>query len=392
MSSKQLPEQVLRALSPELLRRYLESQDWFPTADLPRAEVWAKDLDDGRMEVLLPKDSRLTDFVRQLRHLFDTVALVEEREPSDILRDVGSAQTDVHYVRLLPEGLASGTIWLAEGSRAIASLRDLFVSAVYRATTWMEGQQPRPVEPGRKPNQVYDFLSRRVLLGPAQAGSYVLSAEVPLSAGTPEQIPLDAQGRHGGIPLSRRVSMAFYDSAAAAHTAAEHAALSRGDLSAFEEQAGSGLSANVCESLAELASQGRVPFELRTAWANNLPTERPAGRLQFAPELVTQLQLGAEFLRDRFGRQGISLRGIVTKMERTPTTGPGSVIVLGRPDDEPTSRAMRVHVELAAPDYERAGRAHLDGQEVVVQGDLERVGNRWQLVRVRRCTVEEIRD
>lgn len=86
------------------------------------------------------------------------------------------------------------------------------------------------------------------------------------------------------------------------------------------------------------------------------------------------------------------MRGFVTKMERVPTAGPGSVILLGRPEDQPTSRAMRVHVELTAPDYNRVGRAHLDGQEVLVQGDLERSGNRWTLVRVQSCTVEEIRD
>ncbi|MET7269684.1 hypothetical protein ABZ368_06460 [Streptomyces sp. NPDC005908] len=392
MTQKQLPGQALTSLSPELLRRYLDAQGWYLAGEQARAEVWATQLADGVMDVLLPKDPRLTDYVRQLRYLFDTLAVIENREPSAILRDIGLAQTDVHYVRLLPEGLASGTVWLSEGSRAVASLRDLFISATYRATTWLENQQPRPVEPGRKPNQVYEFLSRRVLLGLAQPGSYVLTAEVPLNSGVPEQLPLDAQGRYGGIPLARRVSTAFYDGAAAAYMAAEHAATNPGDLSAFAEHAEHGLSANVCEALADLSSHGKVPFELRAAWANSLPMDRPAGILRFEPELIEQLQLGAEYLRDRFGRQGVSVRGFVTKMERGPTTGPGSVILLGRPEDQPTSRAMRVHVELTALDYDRVGRAHLDGQEVVVQGDLERSGNRWHLVRVQNCVVEEIRD
>ncbi|MDX3749593.1 hypothetical protein [Streptomyces sp. AK08-02] len=392
MTQKQLPEQALRSLSPELLRRYLDAQGWYLADDQQRAEVWATQLPDGVMDVLLPKDPRLADYVRQLRYLFDTLAIVEDREPSTILRDIGQAQTDVHYVRLLPEGLASGTVWLSEGSRAVASLRDLFVSATYRATTWLENQQPRPVEPGRKPNQVYEFLSRRVLLGLAQPGSYILTAEVPLNSGVPEQLPLDAQGRYGGTPLARRVSTAFYEGAAAAHAAAEHAVINPGDLSVFAEHAERGLSANVCEALAELSSHGKVPFELRTAWASSLPMEQPSGILRFQTDLIGQLQLGAEYLRDRFGRQGVSVRGFVTKMERGTTTGPGSVILLGRPDDQPTSRAMRVHVELAAEDYDRVGRAHLDGQEVLVQGDLERFGNRWNLVRVQSCTVEEIRD
>ncbi|GGK73296.1 hypothetical protein [Streptomyces flaveus] len=392
MNQKQLPEQALLEIRPELLRRYLTAQGWFLVQEQPRAEVWATDLPDGRMEVLLPKDSRLVDFVRRLRDLFDTVAVVEDREPASVLHAIGAAQTDVHSVRLQPEGLPSGTVWLAEGSRAVASLRDLFISATYRATTWLAHQQPRPVEPGRKSNQVYDFLSRRVLLGLTRPGSYILTAEIPLNARAPEQLSIDAQGRYGGIPLARRVSEAFYEGAAAAHTAAQHASVHDGDLSAFADQAGEGLSANVCEALAGLSSNGKIPFVLQTEWASALPLDRPAGLLEFRPELITQLQRGADYLREHFGRQGVSLRGIITKMERDTTTGPGRVILLGRPDDQPASRAMRVYIEVSAADYDRLGRAHLDGQEVVVQGDLERIGNRWHLVRVQSSTVEEIRD
>ena len=217
MTHKQLPGQALEALSPEMIRRYLAAQGWELFEEEPRAEVWGLELSEGRVEVLLPTDARLVDYVHQLQVLFNTLAIVEDREPFSVLRSVGLAQTDVHQVRLLPEGTAPGTVWLAEGSRAVGSLRDLFVSAAYRATSWLENQRPRPVEPARKPNQVYDFISRRVLLGLTQPGSYILTAEVPLASPIPEQLALDSEGRFGGLPLARRVSMAFFEGAASAH-------------------------------------------------------------------------------------------------------------------------------------------------------------------------------
>ncbi|WP_147472631.1 hypothetical protein [Streptomyces triticirhizae] len=392
MKHKQLPGQALEALSPEMIRRYLTAQGWGLVQEEPRAEVWGLELPEGRVEALLPTDSRLMDYVQQLQILFNTVAVVEDKEPFVVLRGVGLAQTDVHQVRLLPEGTAPGTVSLAEGSRAVGSLRDLFVSAAYRATTWLQNQQPRPVEPMRKSNQVYDFISRRVLLGLTQPGSYILTAEVPLTSPVPEQLTLGSEGRFGGLPLARRVSMAFFDGAASAHKAAAYATRNSGDLALFEEEARRGLSANVCEALSELSSYGKVPFELHPLWANDLPLEEPGRILAFGRETIEYLRSGAEYLRERYGRQGVSIRGFITKLEREPTTGPGTVILLGRPEDEPTSRAMRVYVELGTEDYLRVGQAHLDRQEIVLQGDLERSGNRWNLVRVHSLTIEEIRE
>lgn len=385
-----LPEQALHGLSPELLRRYLTAQGWYLGQEQPRAEVWATELPEGRMEVLLPKDPRLADFVRQIRYLLESVADAEDREPAAILRDVHSTQTDVHSVRLLPQGLPSGTVWLAEGSRAVTALRDLFVSAVFRASASRRRQPTQPVEPGRKPNHVYDFLSSRVLLGLPQPGSYILTAEVPLSSRVPEQLTLDEQGMHGGTPLARKVSDAFYGGAAAAHAAAAHAAGHDGDLSSFAEHTEQGLSANVCEALASMSSEGRVPFVLRTAWANGMPKSHAPGALDFRPELAAQLQRGAQYLRERFGRQDVAVRGFVTKMEREATTGPGKIILSGRLDDQPEARAMRVYLDLDSATYDQVGHAHLGGQEVVFQGDLERIGNRWQMVRIRNWRVENM--
>ncbi|RPK49466.1 hypothetical protein EES37_07465 [Streptomyces sp. ADI91-18] len=392
MKHKQLPRQALEALSPEMIRRYLTAQGWGLIEEEPRAEVWGLDLPEGRIEALLPADTRLVDYAQQLQVLFNTLSIVEDREPFVILRSVGLAQTDVHQVRLLPEGAAPGTVWLAEGSRAVNGLRDLFVSAAYRATSWLENQQPRPVEPARKSNLVYDFISRRVLLGLTQPGSYILTAEVPLTSPIPEQLTLGSEGRFGGLPLARRVSAAFFEGAASAHAAALYATQNSGDLALFEEETQRGLSANVCEALADLSSNGKLPFELHALWANDLPVEQPGRILSFERETIEYLRSGAEYLRERFGRQGVSIRGFITKLEREPTTAPGTVILLGRPEDELTSRAMRVYVELGAEDYRRAGEAHLNRQELVLQGDLERTGNRWNLVRVQNLTIEEVRD
>lgn len=388
MNRTRLPEEALAGLSVESVRVYLRSQGWSMGRELPRVEIWSTEIEGEAADVLLPKDPRLVDFVRQLHFLFSTLGQLEERDPAEILRDVTTPQLDRYYAHLFPTGLPSGTVSLPEGTRAFAGFRDLFLSSTYRAMAGMDGREPGPVEPARKSNEVYEFLSR-VRLGLTGAGSYILVAELPLRSLVPEQLRLDILGRFGQMPLSRRVSLALYDGVSVALTAARRSMADRGSLDAFEEYAPLGLTANVCESLTELSSAGRVPFQLRVAWASDLEVDRPAAPLQFDAPVIETLQQGAEFLRRRFGRQKVTLRGFVTQIERAPTSGPGTVVVLGGLDDEPRGRAIKVHVDLNTEPYEQAGAAHLARQEVSVRGDLQRDGNRWRLVRVEGLTVED---
>lgn len=381
-------------LSPELIRIYLRAHGWHLAEDFPRTEVWSMTVDGEPAEVVVPKNTRLLDYDKLIRRLVETLEIFEERGANQILLDLTTAVVDRHYARLQPHNLPSGAISMPEGAKAYTSFRDLFLSAVYRATLVQTGEAQKPVEPSRKPDRIYDFLRAIRLVVPV-AGSYVLTAEVPVAGGDPEQMVLGVDGRVGGMPQPRRVSAAVQEGTAAAWEAA-HAYLRRGsrDASVFEEHAAAtwGLTANLCESLVALSSEGRIPFSLRVAWAATLEHDLPTAPLEFDAPVIEALQTGAQFLRHRFGEQEVLFRGVVVKLERVATSGPGTAVLLVGPEAEPTRKRRRAHIDLDQERYALAIEAHREGKEVLVQGDLSYTQARWRLERVQSFRLDETSD
>ncbi|WP_406311884.1 hypothetical protein OHA77_24715 [Streptosporangium sp. NBC_01639] len=381
-------------LSPELVRIYLRSHSWQRTEELPRTEVWRTTIDGEPAEVVVPRNPRLLDFDKLVRQLLETLEIFEERDANQILLDMNTAVVDRHYARLQPANLPSGALPLPEGIKAYASFRDLFLSAVYRATLVQTGEPHKPVEPSRKPDRIYDFLRAIRLVVPV-AGSYVLTAEVPVAGADPEQMVLGVDGRVGGMPQPRRVSAAVQEGTAAAWQAAQ-AYLQQGsrDPAVFEEHAAAtwGLTANLCESLVALSSEGRIPFSLRVAWATTLEHDLPTEPLEFDAPVIEALQAGAQFLRHRYGEQEVLFRGTVVKLERVAISGPGTAVLLIGPEAEPTRKRRRAYIDLDQERYAQAIEAHREGKEVLVQGNLEYRQGRWRLVQVQSFQVEETSD
>lgn len=378
-------------LSPQLIQIYLRAHGWQPTHDYPRTEVWSTTIDDEFAQVVVPKNTRLLDYEKTIRRLLEDLEVFEERSADQILLDMTTAGVDRHYVRLQPRDQPSGSISLPDGARAYRSFRDLFLSAVYRAKLVQDGEPHKPVEPSKKPDGIYNFLRAIRLVVPV-AGSYVLTAEVPVAGARSEQMVLGVHERVGGMPQPRRVSAALQEGTAAAWQAAMLYIHGRSsDPTVFEERAATtwGLTANLCESLVALSSEGRVPFSLRVAWATTFEHDRPTQPLEFNEGIIEALQAGAQFLRRRYGEQEVLFRGTVVKLERTPSTGPGTAVLLVGPEAEPTRKRIRAQIELDQERYILAGEAHLEGKEVLVQADLTYAQSRWRLERVQSFRIDE---
>ncbi|WP_283137532.1 hypothetical protein [Rhizohabitans arisaemae] len=378
-------------LSPEPIRIYLRAHGWHLFEEQPRTEVWATTVDGEQAEVVVPKHTRLFDYEKLVHRLLEDLEVYEERSIPQILMDLTTAVVDRHQVRLQPTGVPSGVISMSDGTKAYASFRDLFLSAVYRASLAQSGQPLQPVEPSRKPDRIYSFLNAIRLLAPT-SGSYVLTAEVPLAGTGPEQLPLDVPDRVTGMLPPRRVSVALQEGTQGAWKAAQEYLLGGSrDLEVFESFANEtwGLTANLCEALVEISSKGRVPFSLRVAYATQWEHDHPAPLLEFDAELIDALQAGAEFLRGRFTKSEVLFRGTVAQLDRAPTQGPGGAVLLIRPEAEPRAKRRRAHVDLDEARYNLAINAHQDGRELLVQGDLVYEGNRWRLLRIQTFQLEE---
>lgn len=354
---------------------YLRAREWVVRARDGHSAQWVKTVDGEEFEALQPLESTLRDYSARVRDVLRVIAVVEDRSELDVLNDISNVSMDVHSVRTFPADSAPGMIGLDDGVQAFESLRSLVVAAAYSATT----DQPRAVQPARKPTEVLKFL-REVRIGPSAEGSFILSIHTPIpprltSAGQGSFFDEDtAEALEPDEPFERQVSLTLYDAVSAAYLAANDALVDANGLDAFTGAVRHGVSANLCEALVGLGGEGRHPFELLLQLAPSRPLRaRRLAPIRFRRDHIPVLTAAAQELRERIAEEGVVVEGNVVRLHREGT-GAGEISIAGTIDEE--DRLRRIWMNLGQEDYQAAMRAHQEMLSVSVRGDLVRRGTR----------------
>ncbi|MEU4540964.1 hypothetical protein AB0G15_39640 [Streptosporangium sp. NPDC023825] len=372
---------ALAGLRPQEISTYLANAGWLGSDVIGRSRIWVLDDTGGEFEVLLPGDTGMRDYLPRMVSLFQVLSEVEQRPQPEILRDVTAKNIDSQHFTTYPEG-PPGTTSVVDAVDAYEGLRWLYIAGAYA----VDGE-PRLVLPNRKSRTVEEF-PRHVRLRPPRAGSYVITAEVPLSL-RPEAEALFMPEE----PFSRRVLLRLYDTIRAAKAAAAEAS-EASDLSPFADRVGEGVSVTLCRALALFGGADRErPFKIQFSWASTLPTGVRTSAIRFSePEIAMLTQAEEDLGHDRRQEQEADVTGTIFKLERAAPEQMGWVVIEGvatTRGSERRTRRRRIWVRLGGDDYSSATRAHDYGLRVHMTGVLVRTMSRTQLEAVRGFAVLE---
>ncbi|GAA4223808.1 hypothetical protein GCM10022254_01840 [Actinomadura meridiana] len=99
--------------------------------------------------------------------------------------------------------------------------------------------------------------------------------------------------------------------------------------------------------------------------------------LRITPGQQRILGEAADYLRTKQPRTGVTVAGLIVRLFREGSYGPGEAVIQGVADD--SGEARRHRIELSEPDYSEAVRAHTNGLQVSATGDLDIRGTRRSL-------------
>jgi hypothetical protein len=348
---------------------YLLSRDWRKIDSVDIGTVWISP-DDRAIDVFVPRRSDFGDYVRRLTDLIGDLSDYEARPESEILSDFVLTTADVIRFRLTST-FEDNTITLDEGV-------DLFERAreTLRAAAWATIER-QPFYVSKPPPMVSAYLES-VRLGQTEAGSYVVPIITPL--GTTEPMPDEVVGREDE-PFGRFVSVTFANSLAALELSLQ-AVRSSGELTPFADAVSSGVSANLCDAIGQLASSVRAGGGSRAAvehavsidfsWSVARPVRADVrSDYSISDGDSSLLRDAAEFLRALVPHRRVTVVGKVVRLERGAGQSDGTIAIRGAIE----SGERVVEVKLRASDYARAIHAHEAGVEVTCSGVLERRGN-----------------
>ena len=360
------------------LTDYLGQAGWTRVDEDRRTTLWR--LSHSEVDVVLPVAQEVTDYADLVGQALRALSYVERRLPSEIMADMTFGGADTLAVRLTPDA-PPGEAPLELACAAVEGLRSLVVASASALIT------DSLVLPQRRPARAEAYAKQARLS--THSGSFVLSLSLPLRDSYGEHSSSDEDEEAVLIPRSelpendpfgRRVTDRLATTALAAAELADLVNAGDKPISAFGAARPHAANATELAALASLGGPSLDLYELRIARSPLTRVRQEPTLASISPGRQRVFAEASEFLRTKQPRAGVTVSGLVVRLARAKSLGPGEVVIHGVDDDSGSTR--RFHVELTAEDYNRAFEAHKQGWHVYVQGDLEVRGTRLSLRRL----------
>ncbi len=353
---------VLRAISPQALRAYVQAEGWQslePFGD--HSHVYVRPSD--RMEAIIPGTASIGDYPNVVAELIALLARAEGRDELQLYRDLSTADRDVIRVRS-PHADDDGSVRIEAGVELVVHARDLVLSAACSA--W----SPRPTYRAGKVKQAEDYMSR-VRLGQTEQGSFIVALLAPV----PPSIEPQAEfwPSEEDEPFERLVTRRLAGGLDAAALAIEKHNLGAG-IAVFESAVPRGVSANLCEAAANLSDRGDG-IEVSITWARTRRTPQPRWLRRFTRAEGEMMREVARIFHEKQPRPDEQVEGIIVKLAREEAEFDGHVTLKAVVD----GKLVSVQAQLQPNDYDLAIQAHRANHPIAAVGTLERVRRRWRL-------------
>lgn len=362
MKAQILDIEALRAISPAALSGYARAEGWRKT------EVFGAYSDvyqaDGKPELVLPRTQNLGDYASVVSKLISIFSQTVNRDEFSIYRDLVGADRDVIRIRCI-SGEDDGSVDIDAGVRLVAQSRDMLLAAACAAI------HPQPLFRAGANKEATDYM-RRVRLGQTEHGSFVVTLLAPVPPALQQELDPSWASLQDD-PYDRQVTRRLFEALDASRKATELASSGDG-LKAFESAVPSGVSANLCEALSSMIDNSRG-LDISVTWARTRPTPEAQRLVSFTPDDAEILKEAARTFRAKHPIPDVTLVGTVNKLSRDIEEVDGLVTLKVFIEN----RLQSVRAIFDQANYSQAVHAHDSKLQVLVSGDLERVGQRWQL-------------
>lgn len=359
--------QLAATPAPADLAAYLRQQGWLLRSADPSWAIYSKH-GPGQEELVVevPQRALASDYGQAVSLLLEDLARIEQRSPFSVLREVRASLMDV--VRLGLEGSTTrdGRIPVEAGRRVYEAARDLLLAAACSVI------DPKPVFAKRKPEEAMRMLTR-ARFGQTELGSFVLTMECAIPPLLQPALPGNADP---DVPFERKTSIRLARALHAAEGAARESGAS-GKIDPFRDGAKHGVSANLCDAVAELLDAAAADtLRAGFSFASQRPIEAEVPRaIAFSSDTAAIFREAAARLRDEASYPATAIVGTVVRLDSSNATAGGEAVM--RVDLE--GRTRHVRLSLDGGSYQAAIHAHEDRGLVRCVGDLAREGRSWVL-------------
>jgi hypothetical protein len=372
-----LDQGVFNSLSPSELESYLAHTDWVRLKIVSgEVAIWQHTTDSHKHRVWIPLDQTLADYAESMSRAIKAIASVETRSQLQILDDLETtAVGDIIRVKSFDIlNRESNSLPFHEGMSLLRQAQDMTSAAAVSAV------EKREVLSRRRPNKAVEYL-KELRMGQTERGSFVVKLISPIHPDPAPQMPFEFPDLPiiPEPPFERQVVINLLSGLHALKRVSEEISRTgRFHLEAFQEAVQEGVSANLCEAVANVSDDDVPPrpLEVNISWSYAIPAPRIAlpTEVRFSTEAMPYIVRAAQLFRER-NPEEIIIRGYVTALRREKDAQAGVITVTGLIE----GKVRSIRLPLVGALYTIAVQAHENESEVSCEGRLVKQGNFFTL-------------
>ena len=330
--------------------------------------VWTRVIQQQRFQILVPHDPEYSDYEQRYEDAVRAVSRLEGLTAEDMKSRLALVISDVTSLHIGGDAAdwAEG-VQIDEGIRLVEAARAMHAAAAQSA------HEPKAYfGAGRRPDAVKAYLDR-LRLGHTRRGSFVITVVSPVSL-PPAPAGDEIAGSTDSVtPFERIATSKLAQGMQSIVEAAE-----AGDPARFVQAIPKGVSADLCEAVGEVLSVSReADVHLGIRFSQRVTGDpRQEVDLTIHRSIVPILQDAVARLSRQEEYRQYRLVGRVVRLDRPDGSPAGQVIIEGSLGRSKKS----VWMELRAGDYARAIKAHDEERDVVIVGNIKKVGRSWTMV------------
>ena len=263
---------AFNSIDPQLAERYLLANGWIEKHRLESdVAIWSNDRPDHRGRRLwLPFNIELADYGIIMGRAIRVLSEVEGKSELQVFEDLNTVALGdvVRNIGYDPLNRESGTLPYFYGEKLIRQTKDLLISAA------MSVGQAKPIYSGSRSIRVIEY-EQGLRLGQTEHGSYTVKIVSPIRLED-----LEPPKKHedqmvivdSPEPFSRQVTERLVRSLDLLKDIGEETAKRKAfNLKPFQDNIIRGISANLCDAIAQNQAYANAPLQISVTWSSVLP-------------------------------------------------------------------------------------------------------------------------
>ncbi|KNZ40470.1 hypothetical protein [Acetobacterium bakii] len=350
------------------VEKYLSLKGWKRDTEFRNENLMVFDSEFFGARIAIPSSEKFDDFESSFTNFLETIALLEERNEKEILKEIIASYNNMIEIRVVSDFSKNGKLPLSYAADCMKGLKDL----ILYSTCAEENPQPVCYRPSDRSKKFVDKFK----LGQTEKGSFIFNIEAQVENIKNIQMVIS---EYEIKPLEYRVIQRLEK----ALEQIDRVAIAEEKISNLTEDGYlHGATANMCEALLKLKPENeQVKIFATIRYASTIT--KVVGKKDCAildSKHFWVMDEISKIYRDKTFFQDVILTGIVTSLAKKEHDHIiKNTIHFTTMFDK---RYRSISISLSDEDYRLACDTHRDGVEVQISGELDMSKNKWNITKV----------